>query len=687
MIKDEQKWYIEDFDGMDNFIIKNKLLEIDYQRLLNIIKFKNLEYKIVDECPANKPFIIYKTRQCVSSCSSSNLIEFGIFMTEPLYLYNNICYNECPYGSINDNITFTCKEKNEYTKADITLTKEYYNKIQEDSRNRYLGDEYAKETVECIRAPDMSIIHHKASNNTDDNEKIEKFKEKKIPIFIFPECLNILRNKYNLNESENIYLEIIENNDIKSTINSTSFKFFKENGEIIDHSCCFNSTIEVMKYVDTTKTNITFIEYVLKLNESLNILDLSEINVTDRCQPLSIDGKDWTGKDIQSILNKTEKICGPNCSFVSFDFDKNYSYCTCKFVEENENNKIDEELLEDLFGNEFMERVLKIFEGGNFHYFYCIKKVPIYELKRNHVMYFGIFILITEIILFVMYFSCCDCYNSKSNYISSNNVIINQLRNASKFEILEKEKDLILSEDNTYDDEIIDEFDIARAKYKKICFCKNFCVFLKQYFKEKIIFFIFCHKDEFDTFIIKLIKIIIFVQNYYFICGFLFTEKYISSRRFIKTNQFEYAFTTEKQRVCLIVFTCSVMNIVLFYFFNISARLEDAKKKYERVKNLKSYTDRIKFLIKAFPIKMIIGTIFIIVLHFAFLLFNIIFFSIHSHSLFAFYVYLILSLVGYFILYCFAILIVAFLRTVSLVNKNFFFELIFIFSLWLGDYL
>ena len=134
LIKDEQKWYIEDFEGMDNFIIENKLLEIDYQRLLNNEKFKNLKYEVVDECPSDKPYIIYTTRQCVSSCSSSNLIEFGIFMTEKLYLYNHICYNECPYGSINDNITFTCKERNEYTKTNISLTRDLYDKTQEDYR-------------------------------------------------------------------------------------------------------------------------------------------------------------------------------------------------------------------------------------------------------------------------------------------------------------------------------------------------------------------------------------------------------------------------------------------------------------------------------------------------------------------------------------------------------------------------
>ena len=66
----------------------------------------------MENCPENKPYIIYSIRQCVSSCNSTNLIEHGIFMTKQLYFYNNICYDECPYGSIKDDTKFECIEIN-----------------------------------------------------------------------------------------------------------------------------------------------------------------------------------------------------------------------------------------------------------------------------------------------------------------------------------------------------------------------------------------------------------------------------------------------------------------------------------------------------------------------------------------------------------------------------------------------
>ena len=89
---------------------------IDYQRLLQSYKFQNLTYKRVNECPPNKPYVIFSTRQCVSSCSSKNLIEHGIFMTKKLYEYDGISYDECPNGSEKDDMNLICKEINEYVK-------------------------------------------------------------------------------------------------------------------------------------------------------------------------------------------------------------------------------------------------------------------------------------------------------------------------------------------------------------------------------------------------------------------------------------------------------------------------------------------------------------------------------------------------------------------------------------------
>ena len=77
-------------------------------------------------------------------------------MTKKLYIYNNICYDKCPYGSIEDNETFSCIEINKYL-INQPITVDYFkNNKSYENRMEYLGDGYAKETIQFIRAPDFS---------------------------------------------------------------------------------------------------------------------------------------------------------------------------------------------------------------------------------------------------------------------------------------------------------------------------------------------------------------------------------------------------------------------------------------------------------------------------------------------------------------------------------------------------
>ena len=653
LIKDEKKWLIEDFEGIENFIIENKLLEIDLQRILNSPKFKNLEYKIVDECPKNKPYIIFTTRQCVSSCFSSNLIEFGIFMTKQLYLYNNICYNECPYGSIKDNITLTCIEQYEYIKPEPFLIKDSYVIVQEDYIKRYLGDDYAKHTVQCIRASDFSTIHYKVSNNTSFLEIVEKLKEKKIPIIIFPECLNILRNVYNLNESENIYIEIIENNDKNSIFNSTSFNYFDENGEFLNLSYCFDLTLNIMKYIDTSKIDLSFLDIINKMkNLSINYSDTDTF--LDRCQPLSIDDKDWTIEDRKELINQIQRLCDPGCSFVSFDIFNNYSFCQCKLIEEKPNT-IKEEIKSDIKNLEFVERLTQLFEDGNWNYFFCYKSMQSTLVKNNWIMYFGFIFIISEIILFAIYIY--------SNYSKIINEFLNKIRyyklknNSSPVIVID------LSNNNNNDkNELIDDYYEAKEENFSALFC--------NYLKENFIVCICCNNDNINTIIFKIIKFIIFLENYYFICGFLFTERYISSRKYLKLNEFEYAFTTEKQRICIIIFICSIMNLIIYYFFNFKNNLDRIDNDSQKGMHNNIFKRKVLFLKRVFIIKFIIGIILVILLHIVIIYFMVIFFTIHSHSQSSFIVYLILSIAGYFAFYTIFLLIIVILRCCSLKNRS-----------------
>ena len=669
-IKDMEKWYIEDFEGIKDFEITNEKMLLDYQRLLQSSKFQNLTYKRVNECPPNKPYVIFSTRQCVSSCSSKNLIEHGIFMTKKLYEYNGICYDECPNGSEKDDINLTCKEINEYVKTNKTYTKEYYDEVRNDIILKYLGDDYAKKTVQYIRAPDFSSYHLEV---TLEEEKISHMMELKVPIYNFSKCINKLIEYYHLNESENIYVEIMENNDINTNniINSTSYKFFKDDGKILNHSCCENLNIEVKKNINRDYIDISFLSlFESVINQSLNISEIEN----DYCMPLSINGSDWTVEERASLVNKTRNLCDEGCSFISFDYVYNYSLCECKITEEN--NNIPNEIKEQVMGSEFMEKIIEILKEGNFKYFLCKKTISIDNFfKVNWIKIISILFNIIYIILLVLFFI--------KVYKSFEEIFLNRLRNL--YLNREEDENNLIEDDNNNnnnndDDEITEDF--HEAKMKGIHFWRTYWIYLKQ---KLIIFTFFINDGEFYSKIFKFIQINIFLENCYFLNGLLLTEKYITFRKNFHGDEFQYAITKEYKRLILIIVLYLFIDFINSYFFNFSSKLEKADNIYKKYNNINEYKEKIRYLKKLSQIKLIIGFILVLIAQVAITFYISIFGIINSHSQIPYIIFYIITLVGFIIFYFIAFFFITFIRCISIGIKSDWIEILFKFSVWLAD--
>ena len=678
-IKEGKKWYISNFEGMEKFMITNKQYTIDYQRLLQGEKYKNFQYIIADECPSDKPYIIFTTKQCVSSCSSPNLLEFGIFMTKKLYLYKNICYNECPHGSIIDKENNTCKEINEYTK-NVSLTMKEYTISQKDNILRYLGDEYARDTIQFIRGDEFSAYDLKAQKMDD----IEKMKDYKIPIYLFPECLEELRKTLSLNDSENIYIEIIEKNNEKSGFNSTNFKFFTDSGNLLDHSCCYNLNMIVMKHIYTNKIGINssvFEMFNYLLNNSIGI---SDDKFLDHCEPIIVNDTDLTLIDRRFLSDKAKKLCDNNCQFLNFDFNKNYSVCICKIEEEG--SSIAEELEKQFQDLELIEKLNELFnQEGNWKYFYCYKIITLPIMKKNWIIYIQISFLIADIMLFIYYL--WKIYSIIKNiYI---NILKNINRNSNQLGgIISNNEDneneyTISIEDIENDNEITEDF--FEARNEGINFWKTFY----KYIKQKIIPAIFFIKtNHLEQTIFKIIKIIIFIDNFFYISTFLFTEKYISSIKFWYEKKYEYSFTSEFHRIVLIIIICYVINSIIFFFFNGLNILKEAINYYKKgTINRRQFKKRINYLKRSSISKFTIGFISVIILHHIYLYFFLIFGTIFYNSQKYFLIFFIFSQLGYLLIYTFIILIVMILRWISLKFNYQVLQYVFKLSIFIADFL
>ena len=162
---------------------------------------------------------------------------------------------------------------------------------------------------------------------------------------------------------------------------------------------------------------------------------------------------------------------------------------------------------------------------------------------------------------------------------------------------------------------------------------------------------------------------VIFIENYYFICGFLFTEKYISALKYIKNNP-DYSMIIEKRRIILIIIVCYIMNIIIFHFFNLQEQAKNLEGTRNHEQNNQNdiekeiYQEKIKFLTQ-----FIIGFLLFFILNLIYIYFIMIFGTINSNSHSIFLLYLAISLGGYLVLYSLLILIIVSLRWFS-INWN-----------------
>ena len=429
-IKEKTKWYIDgDFNELN---IANKGLTIDYEKLLNNENYYNLSYKIVEKCPENKPYIIYSIRQCVSSCKSSNLIENGIFMTKKLYLYNNICYHECPYGSIEDDINDICIEINNHTSINKSLTSNEFKENNELYILKYLT-ESANNTVEILRAYDFSNYFYNQNENYSHQLQLQ------MPIFNFTECIEKLKTEYNL-FNNNFFYGIMEYNDQINKnekyidnlylINSTSYQFFLENGTILNYGICEGLNITTEKRIEVNRINIDILN---KVEEMFNIslFDNNNEIYNDYCTPFSIDNKDLTLYERQLLNEKYKHSCDDECTFQSFNYSTNYSTCICPIKVDNEEINIKDTILKKINEYEYINLLLY---NSNYKYFICYKIFFSIILtkeklqKLNWFIYISFSFIFLQLLFFIYFWFliCKPNLDDKETTKNDNNKINNK---------------------------------------------------------------------------------------------------------------------------------------------------------------------------------------------------------------------------------------------------------------------
>ena len=324
-LSEQLKWYIDDYNNSDH----NKIY--DYE-IFNDIKYENYDFNLTYKCPDDKPYIINSLRQCVSKCSNpDDIFEYGLFFNnKALYVYNNICYDTCPYGSFPDNKTMTCIEENKFEEENLIIKTEFYKNYQKYV-DFYLT-KCANNTILEIQSTEFTNYFYNSSTNDS-----WKYKQN-MPIFDFEECVSLLEKNYNYSKDE-IHIGIFENNDLKkdnpnsillTAINSTSYKFFLSNGTQINFSLCNGLKINVKKPIDISLIENFKESLELLMKYNFSIFDNKNDILDNICIPLELNGKDVSLYIRQNLLKSKINLCDNGCNFLGVDYERNYSLCECK---------------------------------------------------------------------------------------------------------------------------------------------------------------------------------------------------------------------------------------------------------------------------------------------------------------------------------------------------------------------
>ena len=707
-IQNQTKWYIDNFKGIESLTLINKKTSIDYELLLNDIKYSKITYTILnsaENCPPDKPYIIYSIRQCVSSCNSSNLLEHGLFMTKKLYAYNNICYDECPYGSLKDDKENICKESNQHVIVNNNITKESFLENYQINIIIYLT-QYANNTVGITRINDFSNYFYGQTLNNSLKLELE------MPIFDFTECIKRLKNYYRLGDETNVFIGIKEYDTQKdekgqynlysSPINLTTYQFFINNGTILNHSICSDIQINVEKKVDTLKIDYNLLK---ELEEKYNIkLYENGTELNDYCTPLIIDNRDLTLYERQMLVKKNIKPCDDNCIYQSFNYLTNYSSCVCPIILNDYDEMAKEKIMEKIRDNvEEIDNLLKLMENGNLKYFKCLLRSFKYynRKKHNFLIYFSLASLIIGIIFMIKYFiydhkKILDEYakietqkkkekeQNEIEEIHSNNenITISNNDNINRETNLSESTNSSSSNRDNIDDR--DDPDYSQMDYNYAIEKDNrgFCEIHISYFRKKSFFDIEVESRKYPSFLSNIISIIICISfhTYFFISAVLYSDYYVSKRYLYKgeiarLGLIAYIFINELDRIFLTLsLSFVVIKIIRWILYEKSIEYLD------KLKTEDFTLERVIFIKKFYNGKCYVFHAILLLSHCLYSYFILIFGNINSNSQLDLIFSLIISVFFYFVfchLYAFLITI---LRVISLECKC---DILYKFSVYL----
>ena len=281
-----------------------------------------------ENCTGKYNKLIYGKSQCLDECGNDNTY---------IYEYNNICYDNCPKGTVKSSKNNICYGEKNFYLSDIDNNEEIYQGIKTNILNEYnisKGEEmifqgennffFQITTIE----KELTSLEMK-NNNTSKFTLIDLF-----------ECEKLLKEQYEINENISLIImkyEKISNNAYERSLQYDVYEPY--NKTKLDLSIC-DKNIEI--YVPVTLSEKTKYLYNDLKDFGYDLFNLNDPFYNDICTPYqSPEGTDVLLFDrVNSYFYNNDTTCQSNCEFSDYLFESNFLKCECdiKNSEININN-------------------------------------------------------------------------------------------------------------------------------------------------------------------------------------------------------------------------------------------------------------------------------------------------------------------------------------------------------------
>ena len=355
----------------------------------NYFYVHNNQNKCCNSCPITYPFLYPQTKQCYKEC--------------PNFLYNNICYDECPANTIvkgnNEKICYHIGDcESSYSSSSISKNdiSSYYDSFIDDYLDEYF---YTQKHVSYIESEydEYTIIIFKNDTCTYNNMKND------LLMLDLSDCPTKLREKYNIDDNIDLTVLLV-NFFIDDSSNQIEYYFYNsKTKENLNLSPC--SRINIIKTI-TDNDNIDYDKAKEMQNQGVNVFDLNDEFFTSICYEYKTkNGLDVPLKD--RVKDYYQNVtCDNGCSLNEVNLKNKVINCSCSVSKNDDNDN-------NIFDNKVTGEIYELIADANFEVLECYNEVFQFKFWKKNIGNFTILTLLFINTIFLIVYIINGLYDTR----------------------------------------------------------------------------------------------------------------------------------------------------------------------------------------------------------------------------------------------------------------------------------